>query len=127
MIDLPELAARCEAATGPDRAIDHAITTLLGRAGVISSEIEVPAFTASLDLALSVVPPRVHWLVHLCCTYQGGPLYTAIIVPNQAEIGVDEMLGGNIPRQVAVEHIPTPALAICAAALKWRAEIGGGA
>lgn len=74
MTDLLDLAARCEAAEGPDRELDCAIDALLGwrqmpnpthAGGLIDMMIgpdgkterrTVPAYTASLDAAMTLVP-----------------------------------------------------------------------
>jgi hypothetical protein len=49
---MKELAERVEAATGPDRDIDHAIANLTNYATVG----EVLTYTASLDAAMTLVP-----------------------------------------------------------------------
>ena len=51
--DMRALIARVEAASGPDREVDRAITDAVNYMGGI---IYAPAFTASLDAAASLVP-----------------------------------------------------------------------
>jgi hypothetical protein len=74
-VGLFELAARCEAAEGPDRELDEAIARTLGwrtmddgygrhtlwlppgwKSGDGGAKHSTPAFTASIDAALTLVP-----------------------------------------------------------------------
>lgn len=81
---LLDLAARCEAATGPDRELDAEIfgrvvlgqrfTLLLACSGWIDHEdgdLEAPTFTVSLDAALTLYgderPTLVHSEARLAC------------------------------------------------------------
>lgn len=71
MADLLELAARCEAATGPDSALDHAIfETVYGRKYRFASlNDDGPAFSWSIDAAMSLylrTPERVPSDPRLC-------------------------------------------------------------
>jgi hypothetical protein len=51
-----ELAHRVEAAVGPDRDLDQAISTAMGEFHAVGWEDRIRDFTGSLDAALSVVP-----------------------------------------------------------------------
>jgi hypothetical protein len=130
MTDLIALADRCEAAEGADRDLDEAIALALGWSSVpnptfagglvgrwllpdgsMTGQIDaLPKFTASLDAAMTLVPegqasavgtmafrndPRKPW----ACIWseQGEPLWRA--------------------------DAATPALALCAAALRARASM----
>lgn len=143
MIDrqtLLDLAARCKAATGPDQELDAAIDLYLslpeiarrgGVAMVSSGGIhewygEGPpasrrnpvtgawrspraAYTASLDAALTLVPDGHDWRVEVERDRHPG----AICCPPNA--------WGTFPG-VTMHGAATPALALCAAALRARAE-----
>mgnify|MGYP003532425894 FL=1 len=99
------LALRCEKAEGPDRELDAAIMRLF--ANSVESDDgdwwygphdemprKVPAFTASLDAALTLVPEECGWMVMGCA----------------AKVGRQPSRGA------------TPALALASAALRARAE-----
>lgn len=109
---LLRLAERCEAAepsTILDLAIDHAITGVL-RVGVFES-YEPPPYTASLDAAVPLVPPNYPWVlevmsvVNLAATVYSDP----------------DMI------QKWSVFAKSPALALCAAALRARAALTNGA
>lgn len=115
------LAERCEAGSGPDRRIDHAILLnalgwqrsdvegwLVNPAGRTVLAIHQPRFTASLDAALSLVPEGRYWSV--CNESQ-------LAGKAEAEVGHHEKRGTAL-----VAWCATPALALCAAALRARAE-----
>jgi hypothetical protein len=131
MSTLLELAERCEAATGPDREIDEAIVlTALGwkradykrggstiRAwdnGEYRQERTPDFYTASLDAAMQLVPEGFDWAIG----YDG--------------LAADDLPCGNWawcrneyqPHDYADDLIvaATPALALCAAALRARAH-----
>ncbi len=112
------LAERCEAATGADREIDAKL------AGIFSHSVEsddgdfwwgahdslpvrVPAFTASLDAALTLVPEGWQWVV----SQQLGQPFAGC--------------GGSPTGGWLAWHVDaaTPALALCAAALRARAAM----
>jgi hypothetical protein len=93
---LLSLAERCEQAAGPDRELDVAIARflVLTRAEDIArSRYGWSYFTASLDAAVMLVPDGCGWMV----------------MKNVAKVG-------RWPKRGA-----TPALALCAAALRARA------
>ena len=149
------LAARCEAATGPDRELDLAIHRAVGRAeemnriidsgrrgldgeegrawdiqrGALIYEVRntngvcwanggipLPAYTASLDAAMTLVPEG-WWLQHLGHIIGGWCCRVETNGPPSCSIGV------GFRRE---QRIPTPALALCAAALRARAAILSG-
>jgi len=134
-----DLIERISAATGPDRALDAEIAAFVKQcsrnapawvrnwqglwapapkvnSGAValwhdSGELSVwwnaPEFTASIDAALTLVPEGLNWLIGRGRARPDEPLY-----------GV-QLLDGE--RVVAgAENNATPALAICAAALKAR-------
>lgn len=137
MSALLELAARCEAATGADREMDAAIAVSLniGARGLLPDDHEylarvrkddgcapgtywfvcrsgrslrtAEAYTASLDAAMSLVPEGHDWSLH---------------------VDNGEALAGCEPASddgcwCADRHAATPALALCAAALRARATL----
>ena len=112
-----DLARRCEAATGPDRALDCAIRDTLRLPNDYSADWgarkhEIPAaypYTASLDAALTLVPGEAFWRVG----HDGaGPDPSAF----RADVFQTPGTGLNVARSA------TPALALCAAALRAGGE-----
>jgi hypothetical protein len=110
---LADLIARIEAATGPDRTLDSAIAAAVGFEGwtpeawaAAEADPELwrpsipkaPAYTASLDSALTLVPEGAHWVL-----YDDGYAY----------VGPDD-------EPTAEWRGATPAIALCAAALRSR-------
>ena len=105
---LVQLAEHCEAATGPDRETDAAIFQAIGAPvpfqfanklialefndienayfARVSDDMQVryspPAYTASLDAAMTLVPEGAFWSItmrgevhggyHACCQLEGG-------------------------------------------------------
>ena len=140
--NLLALAARCEAGTGPDRALDAAIVVALTPEcigierppldGLIDSPNAewllqwspprpwsrswrpVPAYTASLDAAASLVPAGWVWSCYGGDRDEGC---TAYCVPNK----------GKTPWPAWVDDVvaPTPARALTAAALRAIAAEAG--
>ena len=105
-----ELIARIEAATGPDREIDRAIMELLCLAPDYAADwggrgFERPApfaYTASIDAALTLVPDgHDKWAV--------SGRNAAVVQSSNKEVTHAEWM-----------YAATPALALCAAALKAR-------
>jgi hypothetical protein len=103
--EMRELAERCEKATGPDRDLDAEIDKAIHPDDWTDglwfdpSRHDLPAYTASLDAAMSLVPEGMLWL---------------------AGYAVD----GRAIATVDFDHqraAATPALALCAAALRARA------
>lgn len=118
------LIARLEAATGPDRELDEAIVKALYPEAIVNlycvdddepivfpaeplvrNKRDLPRFTASIDAALMLVPEGHDVHVNL---YFGRNGEGAAVVSKLKQI--------NLPRTFA----PTPALALCIAALKAR-------
>jgi hypothetical protein len=118
---LRDLIARAEASAGPDREIDAEIAQVLGWGGVHMSPLDtsicagrpgngrawehVPAYTASLDAALTLVPAGFWW--ETCAPY-GDPA-------KQARASMF-----NASRQAGSARANTSPLALCAAALRAR-------
>lgn len=94
---LLELAELCERATGPDRSIDWAIHLRDGLTGV-GSYGGHPAYTASIDTAMSLILDD-HWRV------EDHPMAGPCAIVGEQE-----------------GYAATPALALCAAALRARAQ-----
>lgn len=99
MADLLELAARCEAATGPDNALERDIRKALGIYHTVSASKS--HFTASLDAAMSLVPEGAK----VTTQNFGGPGPMVLVEPNER-----------------FRSAKTLALALCAAALRARAS-----
>lgn len=117
MSELLKLAARCEAATGPDRTLDAEIAVLVDGLGSVATYspaylhavgnsfedigkyADIPAFTASIDAAMSLVPEGAWWWV------EAQPLGKAFHAGCADE---------------CVATAATPALALCIAALRAR-------
>ena len=93
---MTKLADKIEALEGPDRETDHAIHYALGLSG--GSKF----YTASLDAAMTLVPEQAVWLVR----WAGEE--------NEAGATVGE--GEDYYKAIG----KTPALALCAAALRAR-------
>lgn len=129
MSSLLELAVRCEAATGPDRQTECDIFTALNPEWLphktdlgtfvndkslrdtpyLSRNTKLaPRYTASLDAALTLVPVGVAWCLYSDSSIEYGP---------EPEAGC--MLNGY------GLDAATPALALCAAALRARASQNG--
>lgn len=116
--DLLELAERCERATGPGRELDCAIGRLAGAAKEqpdgtwmtyhkdgYAHSINPPAYTASLDAAMTLVDPRALWAHG---SMEEGPFARLCWpMPN----------GGFVGGYVEASAASVP-LAICAAALR---------
>jgi hypothetical protein len=103
---LLELADKCERASGPDRELDEAIarqTHILGRR--MWSGVAKP-YTASLDSAMTLVPEGSAWRVVTWPKNTEGPKAGALVE------GAPDVLAA------------TPALALCAAALRARGNNG---
>lgn len=127
MTSLLSLAERCEAATGPDRELDGEIALASGwtfvkmkgdaqpywrKPGVTDyfsrERSGPPRYTESLDSALTLVPEGMEWLVR---------------TPSKNAISNKTQFYANVGNQVGEAHAETAALALCAAALKARAEM----
>lgn len=108
---LMELAAKVEQAEGPDRELDEAIRLLVERNEKVVLDLtggyvppSTPAYTASLDAAMMLVPEGAAWIVGFAV--DGVPF---------ANVDFDR-------RTTAA----TPALALVAASLRAKAQSLGG-
>lgn len=111
------LATLCEEAKGPVRELDaeifariclsQSIPLLLWEPGWVAhneKSVEAPAFTASLDAAMQLVPEGCDWERH-------RDFFVVIFqIADGKNVGMSHGLQ------------PIPALALCAAALRARAE-----
>jgi hypothetical protein len=137
--NLLELAERCEAATGPDRDIDLAIFEACGwvrKGGFWSGEYwerggrriwltdkRLPAPTASLDAAMTLVPEENDSWSLMKWPQDGKPTFRATVSwtvksSHKNASGPYVMHKPHLRRAEAA----TPALALCAAALRARAS-----
>ena len=132
---LLELAEHCEKAEGPDRALNALIHEATGREFVMEywSEADtepqrnlsyVPTYTASIDAALTLVPEGWDWLVR-------NDVNEPTAFANVSRPDANNVLGRwDEERQCFTgsgeghnyADAATPALALCAAALKARAQ-----
>jgi len=128
MIDLTNLIARVEAATGPDRGLDADIlcavrpewkwdrstqqpTGWVSMASGSGISCPAPHFTASVDDAMTMLDPDHWWCMGKGRTRPDEPIYGIVI------------FNADLDRQVPVaegEHPTSLPLAICIAALKAR-------
>jgi hypothetical protein len=118
MTTLSELAERCEKATGPDEALDFAIWDAVGRPAeylVRDLKLDPPDYTCSLDAAWMLVPEG--WGVSLSTPglFHGTP-QARLKHPERNPFGEGEAMRGSAA---------TPALAICAGALRARTASAG--
>jgi hypothetical protein len=114
--DLLKLGERCEAAAGSDRELDREIARSIDlfagtRASYDLNIVMVPKYTLSVDAAMSLVPEGCAWTL-----YSDGPTCIA-----SAEIG-PHPTGGQLMQAQWSGEGETPALALCAAALRARAR-----
>lgn len=139
---MKDLIERLEKATGPDRELDAAIYVVTGlrpkdlqrlgyevelwaergnvfwRGGTVTqgpafkSGETFPAYTASLDSALTLVPDFINrrWYAADSDSESDGKPVASVFHPA-------DVMSGRIPRSVGA----TPAIALCIAALKARA------
>jgi hypothetical protein len=123
---LIELAERCEKATGPDRELDAEIAchapicqadyvrsaSPANRRGMVTRHFNgggrgtfvCDSYTASLDAAMTLVP-------------EGAELVTLVLINSAGRMPSAGIDGGE-----HISHAATPALALCAAALRARAK-----
>lgn len=130
MTDIERLAARCEAADGGDRGLDEAIYEALGFCNHKRTEYyciedgndtdsgytcldcgrdtygakKAPPYSTSLDAAMTLVPEGWDWTLESC---SGAEKHGASIMQD--------------PGPYIAIRAHTPALALCAAALRARA------
>lgn len=113
--ELVKLAARCEAASGPDRELDREIAISVGHPwdyvadwGLRGHERPTAfPYTASIDAAMTLVPEEC-WEVGVRATL-GGKGFAYISAPRAEKNAGHIHYGANAA---------TPALALCAAALR---------
>lgn len=138
VVSLTELAERCEKAEGPDRELEYAIWDALNPPRIVDAELPrdfgrlpgvkeperyAPDYTSSLDEALTLVPEGWAWNLanHDTALLGAGDPKKAF----GACLAAPEMKGGPEPwtedRDVFNSDAATPALALCAAALRARA------
>jgi hypothetical protein len=119
--ELLALAERCEAATGPDRELDGDIFCALGHAPFIEGAYcayRSPAYTASLDAAMTLVPEGWRWMAgHREFSHARGYVENG----GPAFVGVGTRRNPN--RLWFETTAATPALALTAAALRARAAL----
>ena len=102
-----ELAEQCEAATNGSFIVEREVAILLGRQ-------TVPAFTSSLDYAVTLVPNGWAWMAG--CAPDEGFFATLSLT--------DEAIAAGASDKDMIDTIAaTPALALCAAALRARAAM----
>lgn len=119
MSALLQLAKRVEAATGPDRLTDAEIYVDLDAklenldALAINGEVGswVPAYTASLDAAMTLVPGGWDWSTGT--GRQRG--WATLGLPSASPFGSSD-------DEVCCDDAATPALALCAASLRAHAS-----
>lgn len=104
MMTLDELIARLEKATAPDRGLDRDIAFSFGwdPDGIQ----EPPAYTASIDAAMTLVPAGMHWQLN-----SAG-------APNSAWQAA--VCRSDLEPQVECWAYSSPAIALCIAALRAR-------
>lgn len=100
-----DLADRCEAASGADRAIDYDIAHLTG--DHFRNDGKAPTYTASIDAALTLLKPNEFWRVGNDGDGPDPSSFRATISDTDGE-WIDWHYG----------TAATPALALCAAALR---------
>lgn len=118
-----ELIDRIEAATGADRDLNAAIAVASGQyvvsrhhPGMFAHKDRphqfsyfVPAYTASIDAAMGLVPDGWAWMVGCAPDFQR--FFATLMTTDDAAPIEDETIDTNAA---------TPALALCAAAMKAR-------
>lgn len=123
---LNDLIARLEAAEGPSRELDARITAVLNNPGKPFEEINwiaaeaawgahaFPLYTASIDAAMTLVPKGWHILLsdwEHAKLRERGPWQCIITQPGTRD---------TFEPRFRCDHAPTPALALCIAALRAR-------
>lgn len=120
MTELEKLAGWLKAATGPDRELGREVLLACGR-GFVSPLYSWLDPTASIDAAMSLVPEGCGWIAAWGQTRPDEPMGGAIVKRNARFIGY----GANYDA-ISEAEAATPALALCAAALRARAQMGEG-
>jgi hypothetical protein len=122
---LIKLAERCEAATGPDRELDLAIARLFDVTVWLRNDDDTAnyetthwRYTASIDAALTLVPEGCGWVAGYGQVRSDEPLGGAQITRHAKFAGYD--VANDV---IAEAEAATPALALCAAALRARTTL----
>src|SRR3569832_1648284 len=115
---LLELAERCEAATRPDRELDWDIADAMGSNGSIHKRVAAPRYTASLDAAMTLVPE--HGAVERSGWHTIGTPWAGFEIWMYREENGTWLHSSSDP--ITEGNAATPALALCAAALRARAS-----
>ena len=110
--DLSALIAALEAAAVGSRELDERIALHVGWAVQPDGQMQagIPAYSTSLDAALTLVPDGMWWLLGKGRTRPDEPLYGAKILLRSGH--------GYAVDVVAETEAHTPALAMCCAALR---------
>jgi hypothetical protein len=144
-MDKLELAERIEAATGPDRELNIALLPLVGMRFVDEGHpigqvcydknnhgVPLPNFTQSLDAALTLVPEGWRWIMREACPTKHNPNekgFFARLETRDFECVTwgkgDTWLTNTVAGNEVFVWAATPALALCAAALRARHETEG--
>jgi len=113
----PDLLTRLEKATGPDRELDEALAEIAEWDPDEHHGEDLPHYTASIDAALTLVPEGWQWQIS---TRAPEPHAGRAYVHN----GELQMTGAGMARnpayRAAETTAPTPAIALCIAALRAR-------
>lgn len=116
MTDLLRLAELCEKAEGADRNLDAMIHHAV-KAGVgVGYYQDAPDFTGSLDAAMTLVPEE-----HMACVTNTGGLQNNADKPIPGKGGALVAPLSDLAAPITIDAA-TPALALCAAALRARAS-----
>lgn len=111
------LVERIEAATGPDRELDIAIARLVFNVAADMRPLRdwVKAFTESIDAAITLVPEGMSFDL-------SGPTRRDVYGDDAGKFVAS---CGSVPRDgfIVLKMAATPALALCAAALRARAPL----
>lgn len=110
---LAALIERVETTAGPDRDIDFAVAAAVGWPDSPHSHQHARRYTEHLDAAVSLVPEGKFWMVGYGRMRRNEPLGGATIYYGK---------GLAIGTMIAEAEAATPALALCAAALRARME-----
>lgn len=106
------LAERCEAADGPSYALECAIHDELLEVMNDEQQLRLPAYTASLDAAMQLVPER--WKLR--------QMHFNAPCADDRKWHLN-LHGGKVGEDYFVGRSKSPALALCAASLRARAAM----
>jgi hypothetical protein len=118
MMDIVELAERCEAASGPDRELDRDIELAFLYEDAKHLQFGLPQYTGSMDWAMTLVPEGWRWMAG----HREYPHARAYVENGQLAF-IGSGTRRNPARQWFEVTAATPALALCAAALRTRATL----